>query len=186
MIKIAKCGCAGQGGSVVFADTPNVTISGTGTTLDPYRIDVEQLHLVVQDTATVNLTLSGDGSETNPYTLKGDFIGTIQPPDWTPAESRTWGGAVSLADVTGPRTIRATLNANVTSVALPTWSSAESGSITLILAQDATGGRTWVMPGTSALGVDVVLSTAPSARDLIVLFWTGIQWVVVPSAMNVS
>jgi len=164
----------------------NVDIIGTGAATNPFRISARPLNLAVTDTATVNLTLTGDGSTTNPWTISGDFIGTIQPPDWTTAESRSWSGAVSLTDVTAPRTIRITMTGNVTAITLPTWASSVSGSITLIVSQDATGGRTWVMPGTSSFGIDVVLTPTPSARDLIVFFWTGIQWIVVPSAMNVS
>jgi hypothetical protein len=183
---MSKCGCAGQGGSVVFEDTPSVEISGAGTAQNPYRINVQQLHVTTQDTATIDLTLTGTGSETNPYTIKADFIGVIQPPDFHPSETAFWTGVVNLSAVTGPKTIRATLNGNVTSVVLPTWSSSASGAIYLVLSQDATGGRTWVMPGTSANGVDVVLSTAPGARDFIRLFWTGLQWIVMADAKAVS
>lgn len=183
---MAKCGCAGQGGSVVFEDTPSVEITGAGTPQNPYRIDVRQLYLETFDTATIDMVLSGTGSETDPYVVSANFIGTIQPPDWQTSEMQNWAGAVDLTGVTGPRTIRATLTGDVVSVALPVWSSAESGSITLMVSQDAVGGWTWVMPGTSALGIKVALTPAPNARDLITLFWTGIQWVVVPSALDVK
>lgn len=183
---MSKCGCAGQGGSVVFEDTPGVDISGAGTAQNPYRINVRQLHVGVTDTATIDMTLTGTGSETNPYTISADFVGTIQPPDWQESSSQFWSGAVNLSALTKPQTIRATLNGNVTSVTLPVWPSTSSGSITLILSQDATGGRTWVMPGTSMGGIDIVLTPTPNARDLIVAHWTGVQWVMIPSAMNVS
>lgn len=183
---MAKCGCSGQACSCAIVAGSNIEITGTGSATNPFRISSRPLNVQVADTATINMHLTGDGSVTNPFTVSADYIGTVEPPDWTPAESRTWSGSVSLTDVTSPRTIRVTMNGNVTAVALPTWSSSESGSITLMISQDATGGRTWVMPGTSASGIDVALSTAASARDLIVLFWTGVQWVVVPSAMAVS
>jgi len=183
---MAKCGCSGQACSCALVAGSNITITGTGSTTNPFRIAARQLNVAVADTATINMTLVGDGSSVNPYTISGDFVGTINPPDWTTAESRSWNGAVSLVDVTTPRTIRVTMTGNVTSVTMPTWASSSSGSITLMISQDVTGGRTWIMPGTSALGIDIALSTAASARDLIVAFWTGIQWVLIPSAMNVS
>lgn len=170
----------------MFEDTPGVDITGSGTAQNPYRINVRQLHVGVADSATIDMTLTGTGSETNPYTIKADFIGVINPPDWTPSETQFWSGAVNLSSVTAPRTIRATLNGNVTGVTMPTWGSSDSGSITLMLSQDATGGRTWVMPGTSALGVKVALTPTAGARDLIVMFWTGSQWVCIPSAMDVK
>lgn len=182
---MAKCGC-GATCSCVLTAGPNVQIDGRGTADSPWVISSGNAFLSVSDSATINLTLSGDGTVTNPWNIIGDFIGTIQPPDWTPAESRTWSGAVSMADVTAPRTIRVTMNGNVSAVTMPTWLSSNSGRIFLMISQDATGGRTWVMPGTSSNGVDIVLSTAPNARDLIECFWTGIQWVLSARAMAVA
>lgn len=161
-------------------------ITGAGTAMNPYRIDVRQLNLVTEDTATIDMHLTGTGSETDPFKVSADFIGTIQPPDWQTSEMQNWIGAVNLSAVTGPKTIRATLTGNVTAVTLPSWSSAQSGSITLMISQDSVGGWTWVMPGTSALGIKVALTPAANARDLIVLLWTGIQWIVVPSALDVK
>lgn len=184
---MARCGCAGQScGCLVIAGTGAV-VTGAGTAQDPYVVSLQGSRLSVIDSPTIDLTLTGTGDSISPYVLRADFIGTIPVPDTTPAESRTWsGGAVSLTDVTGPRTIRVTLQGNVTSVALPTWASSTSGTITLVLMQDATGGRTWVQPGTSAYGIDVALTPTASARDVVALHWTGVQWVVVPVAMDVS
>lgn len=132
-------------------------------------------------TAGTNIEITGTGTGTNPYVLN-----VTGYPDSQPSVTQTWSGAVNLTSLTGPRTIRATLTGNVSGVNLPTWSSAMSASITLILTQDATGGRTWVMPGISAFGIDIVLSTAANARDMIVLVWTGAHWIAIPSAMAVS
>jgi len=113
--------------------------------------------------------------------------GPVGPPtDWQSSSTQNWSGAVSLAGLTKPQTIRATLTGNVTGITLPTWSATQSGAITLILIQDAIGNRTWVMPGLSMAGIKVALSTAANARDMIVLFWSGANWITIPSAMNVS
>lgn len=184
---MARCGCAGQSCGCLVISGVGATVSGSGTSQDPYVISLQGSRLSVIDTSTINLTLTGTGEATSPYVLRADYIGTIPVPDKTPSEARTWvGGAQSLTDVTGPRTIRVTLQGNVTSVALPTWASSTSGTITLVLMQDSTGGRTWVMPGTSAYGIDVPLTATPNARDVVGLHWTGTQWVVVPVAMDVS
>jgi hypothetical protein len=183
---VSKCGCAGSGGSVVFEDTPGVDITGAGTAQNPYRINVRQLYLQPQDTSTINMTITGTGSETTPYTISAEFTGTILPPDWQTSEMQNWIGAVNLSAVTKPLTIRATLTGDVTSVVLPTWTSAQAGAIYLLISQDVVGGHTWVMPGTSAGGADIVLSPAPSARDFIRAYWTGLQWVLTAEALNVS
>lgn len=183
---MAKCGCGGATCSCLITPGSNVTITGAGSSTNPYVISSTGTVLTVTDTATIDLTLTGAGTTTSPLALRADFIGTIPVPDTQPAEAQTWSGAVNLSALTGPRTIRANLTGNVTSVTLPTWAANVSASITLILSQDGTGGRTWVMPGTSAFGIDIVLTTTPNARDLIVLLWTGVQWIAIPSAMNVS
>lgn len=181
-----SCGCAGDSCSCLIQAGTNAQVRGKGTTSDPYIVSVSPLSLVVVDSETVDLTLGGDGSTTNPYTLKAEYIGALPVADQQPSVFQNWAGAVNLSAISGPTTIRATLNGNVTSVALPTWGSTVSGSITLYLSQDATGGRTWIMPGVSAYGIDIVLSTAPNAKDLVVAFWTGTAWIMVASALNVS
>jgi hypothetical protein len=142
--------------------------------------------LAVLDTATIDLQLIGSGTAVDPYTLSATYTGTPPTAEDRVSEFQSWGAAVNLSTKTKPVLIRATLTASISSITLPTWASTMAGTITLVLSQDGVGNRTWVMPGTSAGGVDVVLSTAPNARDIIDLRWTGVQWVCVPVAMNVS
>ena len=114
-------------------------------------------------------------------------VGPTGPPtDWQDSSTQNWSGAVSLANLLKPQTIRATLTGNVTGVTLPTWAADKSGAITLVLIQDGTGNRTWVQPGLSMAGIKVALSTAANARDIVVMFWSGANWTCIPSAMNVS
>lgn len=183
---MAKCGCAGQTCSCVITAGRNVQVTGTGSSSNPFVVSATGTALEVADTDTIDLSLTGEGTAVSPLVLTADFVGAIDFPDTQPSTFASWSGAVSLAAVDGPITIRATLTGNITSITLPTWSSAQSGSITLILSQDAVGGRTWVMPGQSAFGIDIVLSTAPNARDMVVLVWTGVQWIAIPTAMDVS
>jgi hypothetical protein len=181
---MAKCGCAGGACSCSITPGANVRIKGNGSAATPYVIEATLLNLVVDDTATINLTLVGDGTPTNPLSLSADYIGSTDLS--MPSSTATWAGAVNLSAVTSPATVRATLNGNVTSLTLPTWASTKSGAINLILTQDATGSRTWVMPGTSASGTDIILSTAANARDFIEAFWTGAQWILTAKAKAVS
>lgn len=183
---MANCGCAGGSCSCRIEGDSGVEVTGLGTATNPYRIKARPLSMLVVDTATINLTLTGTGTTTDPYSLQADYIGSLPVPDQQPSIFQNWSGAVNLTSITAPTTIRATLNGNVTSVTLPPWGSTISGSINLLLTQDATGSRTWVQPGVSAGGVDVVLTTAANAKDLVRLFWTGAQWVVSAVALNVS
>ena len=138
-----------------------------------------------------NGDIDAAGLNTNPDgVLVSDPMGptgpTGPPTDWQDSSTQNWSGAVSLANLLKPQTIRATLTGNVTAVTLPTWAADKSGAITLVLTQDASGTRTWVQPGLSMAGIKLTLSTGANARDIVVMFWTGAHWVCIPSAMNVS
>lgn len=162
-------------------------MSGTGTAENPYRVEAVPIRLAVSDTPSIGLTLTGDGTLAEPYVVSADFTGEIPVPDWTPAESRLWGGGVSLTDVTAPRTLRVTLVGNVTGLAMPTWDSSSSGSLNIVLTQDASGSRT--VHWTGVVWEDAnppTLTTTPGGKDLIRLLWTGLFWVGDPVAMNLG
>lgn len=99
----------------------------------------------------------------------------------------TWTGAVNLStQADASRLLQATLTGNVT-LTLPTPSSARAYTVTLVLKQDTTGSRTLTIPAAlSSYGIDVVLSTAPSATDIVHLLWTGTNWVVLMGAAQIS
>lgn len=90
-------------------------------------------------------------------------------------------GGVSLTNV-APVTIRATLTGNVT-LSLPSPSSSSAFTITLVLTQDATGGRTLTLPAgvKRSYGIAPLLSSAASAVDLLHLLWDGAAWWVAMS-----
>jgi hypothetical protein len=101
-----------------------------------------------------------------------------EPGDLVGVTSGTWGGAVVLDKY--PQTYLSTLTASVSSMTLPTSPiGLQSGTITLVLTQDATGGRTitwpasvkWpeAMPQQPALG--------PNTVSIFNLLWTGTGWV---------
>lgn len=100
----------------------------------------------------------------------------------------SWTGAVDLTVLAAAvRTIKATLTGNVT-FTLPTPPADVSYTVTLLLTQDATGGRTLTLPVPvlSAYGVDPVLSTAGGATDVLHLMWTGAAWIALLAAPAVS
>lgn len=99
-----------------------------------------------------------------------------------------WSGAVSLDPLAlSARTIHATLSGNTT-LDMPTPPASVSFTVTLLLTQDATGGRTLTLPASclSAYGVDPVLSTAGGTKDLVHLLWTGVQWIALMGAPAVA
>ena len=99
----------------------------------------------------------------------GDLIGT---------STALWSGAVALSDY--PYTYLATLTGNVTSLALPTSvNSVQSGTITIVATQDATGGRTITWPSSVKWSEGIVQQPSPAAGavTLFNLLWTGQQWI---------
>lgn len=100
----------------------------------------------------------------------------------------SWTGVVDLTALAATvRTIRATLTGSVT-FTLPTPPANVSYTVTLVLTQDATGGRTLTLPASvlSAYGVDPALSTAGGATDVLHLMWTGAAWIALLAAPAVG
>lgn len=182
---MAKCGCAGSGCSCNIVAGRGVSLRGVGSISNPFVLEVEPVSFQVTDTPSVNLSLSGSGIEADPYVLSAEYVGG-EVPVWVPSISDSWNGSVDLSSLTEPTTVRATLINDVTSVTLPTWDADKLGVIHLILAQDGSGGHTWVTPGTTAGGAGILLSTGAGARDYITLTWTGTQWIAEPRAMDIS
>lgn len=96
-------------------------------------------------------------------------------------------GKVTLGNVSGTVTFdakkgsyfTATLTGNMTAVFLLSTTGIIVGTkITLVLKQDATGGRTLTLPGNSASrqGGPPTLSTTPNAVDMLSYSWDGSVW----------
>ena len=107
----------------------------------------------------------------------------IQGPQGNPGDEFTvYGpsnvsGTVTLGTPDLPSTRLWTMTGNIT-LNLPTPSAALSGTITLVLTQDATGGRTMVWPAAVKWsdGIAVQPATAANSISVVNLLWTGVQW----------
>lgn len=118
----------------------------------------------VMNIAAANGTVITKGEQGEP----GDVVGVT---------TASWTGAVSLLSY--PQTYLATLTGNVTSLTLPTSPYAlESGTVTLVLTQDATGGRTVTWPTSVKWPDGIVQQPAAGAStiSIIHLLWTGQNW----------
>jgi hypothetical protein len=102
--------------------------------------------------------------------------------------SSDWTGAVALdATAVGrSRFYRRRLTGNVT-LTLAAGVAGQAYTVTLRLAQDATGGRTLkVANAATAYAVAPVLSTAANAVDLVHLLWTGSSWTCLVAAQALA
>lgn len=100
-----------------------------------------------------------------------------EPGDLVGVTSGTWGGAVVLDKY--PQTYLSTLTASVSAMTLPTSPIAlQSGTITLVLTQDATGGRTIAWPSSVKWpdGIAQQPAGGPNTVSVIHLMWTGTTW----------
>jgi hypothetical protein len=100
-----------------------------------------------------------------------------EPGDLVPTTVGSWSGAISLPDY--PRTYLGTLTGNVTGITLPPAPLAEqSGTITLVVTQDAVGGRTIVWPTEVLWPEAIEPQPTPGANSvsLFNLMWTGQAW----------
>lgn len=125
---------------------------------------------------TVDLTDATpvDATEGTPIAkgLKGD-VGDLSPVTISSAVT----GAVTLTTANLPSTQLWTLTGNVT-LTLPTPPATVSGTITLVLTQDATGGRTITWPAGVKWPDGIARQPAAGAgtTSVVHLLWTGAAW----------
>jgi hypothetical protein len=146
-------------------------------TLDGRAITSPTAHSIsVPSEATIDLTSvspvassTGDAIVQGPRGMAGDMVAVFGPADRT--------GAVVMDTTYLPSTRLWNLTGNVT-LTLPTPDPLISGTITLVLTQDAIGGRTITWP-TSVKWPDGIAQQpagGPSTTSVIHLLWTGAQW----------
>lgn len=99
------------------------------------------------------------------------------PGDLVGVTSGTWGGSVVLDKY--PQTYISTLTASVSSMALPAPLSIQSGTITLVIKQDAIGGRTIAWPAEVLWPEAIEPQPTPGANTISMfnLLWTGNEWI---------
>ena len=132
----------------------------------------------------------GEKGEKGDQGIQG--IQGIQGPQGIQGIQGIQGEAGDMVPVAGPAPVTGTINVttemlpstriwnltgNVT-LTLPTPSATKSGTITLILKQDATGNRTVTWPA-SIKWTDAIVqqpATAPNSTSAIHLLWTGTEW----------
>lgn len=129
------------------------------------------------------IDVEGSGTVDDPYVVSR-FDST--PPDWQESRSSTVFGLLPLNNEVVPVTLRILLTDNST-ISLPIWPADRSGTITLVITQDSTGGRTlnWGLAGILTSGT-LALSTAANAVDVVTLFWTGANWIGMLAAKQVT
>lgn len=100
-----------------------------------------------------------------------------EPGDLVGVTSGTWGGAVVLDKY--PQTYISSLTSSVSSMALPAPLSIQSGTITLVIKQDAIGGRTIAWPAEVLWPEAIEPQPTPGANTISMfnLLWTGNEWI---------
>jgi hypothetical protein len=100
-----------------------------------------------------------------------------EPGDLVNTTTGSWGATVVLSAY--PQTYISSLSTSVTSLSLPSAvSGTQSGTITLVLTQDATGGRTIAWPSVVKWPDGIAQQPAAAANSVSVihLLWTGTLW----------
>lgn len=96
--------------------------------------------------------------------------------DQVPVTTAQWEGTVGLLEY--PQTYLATLKANTTLVLPPNPLATKSGTITLVLTQDSTGGRTITWPPNVLWpeGIKPQPTLGAGTISVFHLLWSGAQW----------
>jgi hypothetical protein len=117
-------------------------------------------------------------AKTDTEKLKGDVEKVVQTATFLFVQQGDQpAGTLNLADVKTNALIHRRLIGNITGITLPTTPT-PGQMITLVLTQDATGGRTLTTPAAifGHEGMDPTLSTLPNSVDMIGLLHDGIRW----------
>lgn len=140
----------------------------SGRQYGPYAFDVVPGGTIdITDVIPVS-AYGGNPIVQGPQGEPGDLVGVSSGPA---------SGAVVLDKY--PQTYLLTLTGNVTSIVLPASPIDEqSGTVTLVLTQDATGGRTITWPATVKWPDGIIQQPAggPNTLSVFHLMWTGTQW----------
>ena len=99
----------------------------------------------------------------------------------------SWAGAVDLTTLAlAPVLLHATLTGDIT-VSLPTPPAGRAYTVTLVLAQDATGGHAVGLPGVRASwSVPYAHTGTALSTDVVHLLWTGAYWLVLAAAQKIG
>jgi len=117
-------------------------------------------------TAGPGLTITGTGNSSSPFQ-----IGIAPAPSALVINA---AGALDLSGNNGTAVIAVTLNANATSVVLPS----QGGHLDILFTQGTGGSRTVTWPAAVIWpgGTDATLSTAVGSSDWITLIYAGSVW----------
>jgi hypothetical protein len=147
------------------------------------RASLPSQSLLVPADMTTDLTTAMNIAASNGAVITKGEQG--EPGDVVGVTSESWAGAVTLLSY--PQTYLATLTGNITSLVLPSQPYAlESGTVTLVLKQDATGSRTVSWPSSVLWPEGLKPQPQPTANSLSVfhLLWTGQNWLGLVGGKN--
>lgn len=108
---MARC-CQGSTCSCVLAEGAGITITGDGSSQNPFEISSSAGGIEVLDNSVFNLILTGDGSGGNPFTLSVEFAATaglddlpdVNAPAPTNGQVLAWDSSTSRWVAAAPTT----------------------------------------------------------------------------------
>jgi len=170
------------GVTLIATDDPDILPLGWTWTVmyalvDPQgrQVNLPNQIISVPTGTTVDLTTAMNIATSNGTVITKGPQG--DPGDLVTVSTSAWGASVTLDKY--PQTYISSLTTSVTAMTLPSspWSG-QSGTITLVLTQDATGGRTITWPSSVKWPDGIVQQPAIAANSVSVfhLMWTGTQW----------
>ena len=171
-----------RGVPLIATDDPDIlpvgwTWSVIFNLTDPYgnRANLPAQNILVPAGQTTDLTTAMNIASANGSVITKGIPG--DPGDLVGVTNTVWGSNVTLSAY--PQTYISSLTASVSAMTLPTEVYPnESGTITLVLTQDATGGRTIAWPSSVKWpdGIAQQPAGGPNTVSVIHLLWTGTTW----------
>lgn len=179
---MSRCGCVSTGCACLLQAGANVTVTGTGSALDPYIISSSGgggAVVQVADSASIDFSISGDGSGGNPYIITGSVIAeAIQDIVGAMAVA---GDGLSYNDGAGSLSACISVDAGNqliygTDGCLYAAAADPTAFMTLGTAQNVTAAKTWVLPNdtTTAIRINTVAGVNPTtSSDTFAIYWSG-------------
>lgn len=173
--------------------SPGINVSGTsvGTTVigsemfDDQTTKTQTYGIVTTSTTSETMFMGNTSKSSRHLTGPANFAGSnetilanvgINPENLFEYGSQNGSGTVFLDHRNG-HILTATLTGNWSTVSFITTHAIRGEQVTLVLAQDTTGGRTITWPSTVKLaGGALALSTTANAIDVIRFVWDGSFW----------
>lgn len=173
-----KCGCAGSTCACKVEGTSPITVTGTGTTQDPYLVGIGDISvadtITVDDGTSITMSLLGSGTLADPYVISASL-----DPGATDVSTPTTGGTTTIDSTTLNHVLDFSTTIATHTITLPASSTALAHTVTIFSDGTITALTVNGAGSTTVVGAPTTLDTGCSfTMRLVGTTWrsVGVAW----------